>query len=132
MKILNCTNHMLTDMQKKMGIIELDENDRETLTSAITFNDPPMKEDVDSAIEKVLEVLSRYEYDACMLGGAPFLAAPLENAILSLGKGAAYAFSKRISKEKHLPDGTVEKISVFETTCTMVRMPDGTIIHITA
>ncbi|MHB0929605.1 MAG: hypothetical protein ACYC3W_12015, partial [Candidatus Nanopelagicales bacterium] len=49
-----------------------------------------------------------------MIGGAPFLMAPLEKALLSIGINPVFAFSERKSVEAHGADGTVTKTQVFK------------------
>lgn len=49
-----------------------------------------------------------------MIGGAPYLMAPLEIALRDVGIRPLYAFSVRASVEKTRPDGSVEKINVFK------------------
>lgn len=48
-----------------------------------------------------------------MIGGAPYLMAPLEEALLKRGLRPVYAFSKREIVETPLPDGGVEKKMIF-------------------
>lgn len=51
---------------------------------------------------------------AVMLGGAPFLMAPLERAFVEAGWRVLYAFSRRESVEEPQPDGSVRKTAVFK------------------
>jgi hypothetical protein len=48
-----------------------------------------------------------------MIGGAPYLMAPLEVALRAHGITPLYAFSVRESVEQTQPDGSVRKIAVF-------------------
>jgi hypothetical protein len=48
-----------------------------------------------------------------MIGGAPYLMAPLERSLRSVGVYPVYAFSVRESVEQTAPDGTVRKTNVF-------------------
>lgn len=51
--------------------------------------------------------------ESAMIGGAPFLMAPLEGALRTRGVIPLYAFSVRESVEEALPDGSVRKTQVF-------------------
>jgi len=48
-----------------------------------------------------------------MIGGGPYLLAPLERALRRTGVDSLYAFSVRESSEERLPDGSVKKVAVF-------------------
>lgn len=49
-----------------------------------------------------------------MIGGAPYLMAPLEAELKKLGIEPVYAFSERVSEETVQADGTVVKTNVFK------------------
>lgn len=49
-----------------------------------------------------------------MIGGAPYLMAPLERALKAVGVQVCYALSDRVSIEQPQPDGSVTKTSVFK------------------
>ncbi len=48
-----------------------------------------------------------------MIGGAPYLMAPLERHLARAGVRPMYAFSTRESVEQTGADGSVKKVSVF-------------------
>ena len=48
-----------------------------------------------------------------MIGGAPFLMAPLESKLIEFGLDPVYAFSRRESVETVQDDGSVRKTTVF-------------------
>lgn len=48
-----------------------------------------------------------------MIGGAPYLMAPLERMLKKSGYRPVYSFSERRSVEETLPDGSVKKTAVF-------------------
>ena len=50
---------------------------------------------------------------AAMIGGAPWMMAKLERALLEIGVPSVYAFSVRESAEQTQPDGSVRKVNVF-------------------
>lgn len=49
-----------------------------------------------------------------MIGGAPYLMAPLERELMRRGVAPVYALSDRVSEEQAQPDGTVRKVNVFK------------------
>lgn len=57
--------------------------------------------------------LNRYYHPQVMIGGALFLMPHLERELKALHIQPLYAFTKRESVEKTLPDGSVEKVAVF-------------------
>lgn len=48
-----------------------------------------------------------------MIGGAPYLMAPLERALRAAGVEPVYALSERVSTEEAQPDGSVRKVNTF-------------------
>jgi len=48
-----------------------------------------------------------------LIGGVPYLMAPLERALRRRGVTPLYAFSRRESREETLPDGSVRKTATF-------------------
>ena len=51
---------------------------------------------------------------AIMLGGAPYLMAPLEGALKECGFRVVYAYSERVGEEHTKPDGSVLKSFTFK------------------
>jgi hypothetical protein len=49
-----------------------------------------------------------------MIGGAPYLMAPLEEALRAADVVPMYAYSERVSKESASADGTVVKTNIFK------------------
>lgn len=50
---------------------------------------------------------------SAMIGGAPYLMAPLERALRRVGVRPVYALSERASEEQVQPDGGTKKVAVF-------------------
>jgi hypothetical protein len=48
-----------------------------------------------------------------MIGGAPFFMEPLSRALRDAGYKPIFAFSRRESVERTMPDGTVQKVAIF-------------------
>ena len=131
MRILNCTNHNATDKQLRMGVIEPDEQDKRAIQQSITFELPVSMADIRRACDMVTEYTEKYGCAAALIGGAPFLQGYLESSLFAKSLCAAFAFTRRISAERKMPDGSVEKVSVFDSAATLVKHPDGTLETIT-
>ena len=125
--ILNCTNHTVTEKQIIMGIIEPDKEDKEILTKTITFEEIPDKKTLEKAASLVASMVKKYNCKAGMIGGAPYLQGYLEKELFDKGLKVAFAFSKRVSKEEHLPDGSVKKEMVFDSSNTLIKDAEGNI-----
>jgi len=111
-KILNLTQHKATEKQRDQGVVELPEAEKMKLQKLLTFLELPTKGEVYERAVKIAAFTTGYE--AAMIGGAPFLMSPLETILKNKGIIPLYAFSKRESIERKLPNGSVEKTSVFK------------------
>jgi hypothetical protein len=110
--ILNLTQYAGTEEQ---GVTDLTGGaDRERLKSLLTFEAMPSRRDILFRARAIAELAATTEADAAMIGGAPYLMAPLEEALKLWGIMPLYAFSLRESVEETMPDGTVKKTAVFK------------------
>jgi hypothetical protein len=110
--IVNLTQHPGTPEQ---GVTDLTGEAKERLVELLTFEEIPSRVDIiDRAygIATLGAVMPRA--DAAMIGGAPYLMAPLEAALRLWGIKPLYAFSLRESVEEIAADGTVKKTAVFK------------------
>lgn len=113
MKIINLTQHAATPEQKAEGVIDItDPEERKTLSECLHFDSVPDTEELNMRAEALAD-LACTSLGYAMIGGAPYLMASLELALLKRGIQAAYAFSKRESVEEAQPDGSVRKTAVF-------------------
>jgi hypothetical protein len=113
--ILNLTQHLATHEQIQAGVVDLPEAERGELQSLLTFDElPTATEIVDRTID-IASIACRpgKVFFHAMIGGAPYLMAPLERALRSVGICPVYAFSVRESVEQTAPDGSVRKVNVF-------------------
>ncbi len=110
-EILNLTQHKATEKQKEQGVVELPEAEKMKLQKLLTFLELPAKGEVYERAVKIAALTKGYK--SAMIGGAPFLMSPLETLLKDKGIIPLYAFSKRESIEKKLPNGSIEKISIF-------------------
>ena len=121
--IVNLTQHQATPEQIAQGVVDLPGEVRQALVAALTFEELPTWAEIEAAADVVAELACQNgiggdEGDspmpkAAMIGGAPFLMAPLEAALRVRGIKPVYAFSRRESVETTKPDGNVVKTNVF-------------------
>ena len=114
--------HDVTPDQLAAGVIELPAAYKETVRKLITFDQLPTRELILERAAAVAETLAYWWYRenggnsplTVMIGGAPWFMGPLERALRNDHIVPVYAFSKRVSVEENLPDGTVKKTFVFK------------------
>lgn len=111
MNILNLTQHTATEDQLAAGVSE--PSDKAEVQRLLTFEALPTEGEIFSRALALAEIAKGGGADAAMIGGAPFLMAPLEEALRTVGLSPVYAFSTRETVEDHLPDGSVRKTQVF-------------------
>jgi hypothetical protein len=109
--IVNLTQHAGTPEQ---DVTDLTGNARERLIKLLTFNRIPTREEVFFRARGIAELAAMTEADDAMIGGAPYLMAPLETALRLWGIRPLYAFSQRESVEEIAADGTVKKTAFFQ------------------
>lgn len=131
MTILNLTQHNATPAQITSGVVDLVGSDKERLVKLLTFDSLPTVEEIKSRAEQIAYLASDLmleekanwieegldeddfeEYHA-MIGGAPFLMGPLEEAFKPFYITPIYAFSVRDSVDVKQADGSVKKTAVF-------------------
>lgn len=109
--IINLTQHHASPEQLKSGVFEPD--DKETVKSLLTFVGMPTMEEVKKRAEALAEIAVQENAEYAMIGGAPYLMAPLHMALLRKEIQPLYAFSERVSVEK-VEGGETIKTSVFK------------------
>ena len=114
MQILNLTQHNSTPAQKEAGVIEPEVEDKELIKNLLTFDKIPCDTEIKAKATSLAKIAKKYGVPYAMIGGAPFLMAALEKALRAYKITPIYAFSKREVTETTLPDGSVEKKSVFK------------------
>lgn len=116
MKVLNLTQHKATADQIAVGVRDLPDNLQSELSNLLTFEKKPDQEEIHLRAVCVAELAAEViddDDDGVMIGGAPFFMGALERALFLRGIIPMYAFSKRESVEKQMPDGSVQKQNVF-------------------
>jgi hypothetical protein len=111
MKILNLTQHIATEDQLAAGVSE--PSDKAEVQRLLTFETLPSPEEVRCRAEALAELAVAEGAAFAMIGGAPFLMAPLEKMLIERGVAPLYAFSRRETTEEMLPDGNVRKVQIF-------------------
>lgn len=120
--IINLTQHASTDDQRAAGVVDLPESQRAILAPLLTFDDVPTHQEIVARANHIAELAIHNDLGGededpiplqAMIGGAPYLMAPLEAELRDRGVVPCYAFSKRESVEDIAADGSVIKKNIF-------------------
>ena len=115
-KIINLTQHSFTidqlqDIESKgLDVVEIDQS----FKSLLNFETLPETHIVRGRADDLSLIAEEAGASFAMIGGAPYLMAPLEESLFRRGIKPLYAFSVRSSIERTKEDGTVEKLSIFK------------------
>ena len=121
MRILNLTQHAATPEQIAAGVVDLTPAQRAVVSQWLTFETPPSRLDIQTRARLLAQAADDDSsmigevgpFEAAMIGGAPYLMGPLEEALWDVRITPLYAFSKRESVETIGSDGSVTKTNVF-------------------
>lgn len=121
--ILNLTQHLASPEQTAAGVVDLPDAQRRLLVESLTVDALPTRQEIADRCANIAALavhngLGGDEGDdphptAAMIGGAPWMMAELERALLDMGVPSVYAFSVRESVEQTQSDGSVRKVNVF-------------------
>ena len=123
--ILNLTQHKATDAQLEAGVVEPSEEGKQIIQRLLTFESIPSAEEIVGRSKKLGMLAWSVAIGAepapvraddstkAMIGGAPFLMASLESALMAVGITPVYAFSRRESTEVDDGDGGIRKVATF-------------------
>lgn len=109
--IFNATQHVATKEQILVGVIE---NPNSEVVKLLTFDSIESKEEIIDRAEKIAVIVRDSGCRKAMIGGAPYLMAPLEEALKNEGVEPLYSFTKRVTVEEPQTDGSVKKIQYFK------------------
>lgn len=117
--IINLTQHTATPDQT--GVVDLRGDELFALRDALTFDALPTAEEIHRRAEYIADLAVHNGLgeeddpfpDAAMIGGAPYLMAPLTDALRARGITPLFAFTAREVEEQPQPDGSVRKVAVF-------------------
>lgn len=129
--ILNLTQHQMTPEQYEYNGVKLkelyfeikeeQEDHEKELKALLNFHELPTRDTINLRVMQITEFALNYFMGAgvqsnryALIGGAPYLTAPLAEALKRVGIIPLYAFSKRESVETVNADGTVVKTSMFK------------------
>ena len=110
-RILNLTMHDATPSQTEAGVVE--PPNKEEVKKLLLFRGMPQVKVVRERAKALAELAAKAKAEAAMIGGAPYLMAPLHAALEAKGVRPLYAFSERRSKERTNDKGEVEKVNMF-------------------
>lgn len=116
---------MATPGQLSAGVVDLPEEGRSKLISLLTFDELPDYKEVLERAKEIAILCVTYAFHAypaeaekgdisAMIGGAPYLMAPLTDYLGKECIDACFAYTKRVSEEVHQMDGSVHKVNVFK------------------
>ena len=109
--MLNLTQHPATKEQESAGVIE--PADKAAVRALLTFATLPNAADIAAAACNLAIVARDSGYETAMIGGAPYLMRPLEEALQQEGINPVYAYSRRESVETTDADGNIRKTQTF-------------------
>ena len=130
-RILNLTQHTATPEQIAAGVVagEISDAQQTEVRALLTFDTLPTPVEVRRRAERLAQIAAsaftivdyggdsglcaNESFKFAMIGGAPYLMAPLEVALRAHGITPVYAFSVRESVDQVQPDGSVRKVAVF-------------------
>jgi len=108
--MLNLTQHLATPSQIAAGVIDLAPTERAILVDLLTVPGLPTLAQIRDRCHAIASLA--VGHDTAMVGGASWMAAPLERALWAVDCAPFYAFSVRESVES-VVDGKTVKTSVF-------------------
>jgi hypothetical protein len=114
MGILNLTQHPATAEQIAAGVVDQPEPSRDTIRALLTFTTLPSNKTLRDRAATLADYARESGHRSAMIGGAPYLMRPLEEALLQAQIRPLYAWSPPPTISEVLqPDGSVRKVSVF-------------------
>ena len=119
--IMNLTQHPATDVQRVLGVVDMDGDDLIALRRALTFESIPTRDNIVARATRIVYlacanrlVLERGDQPrAAMIGGAGYLMSALEARLSARGIEPLHAFTLREVIETTGADGAVTKTAVF-------------------
>lgn len=109
-KIVNLTQHNPTTQQLAAGVFDYDQ---ESVKALLNFGGIPSKDNINAKAAALAEVALASGATSAMVGGAPYLMAPLVMALRRRGIAPLFSFTQRESMETPDGKGGVVKTSVF-------------------
>ena len=122
--IINLTQYAATGEQLDAGVVDLRDVEAEALLALLTFDALPSAAEIAARAELLAGLAEMnglgwpegddpFPIAAMIGGGAPYLMAPLEQALLTRGITPVYAFYTSETEEQLQPDGSVCQEAIF-------------------
>jgi len=111
-KILNLTQHMTTPEQARQGVFEPE--DKDFVRKVLTFSGISDRASVNARALVLSDIALSNGCGHVMIGGAPYLMKPLEEAMDKISVNVLFSFSERVTTETIAEDGSVMKVSQFK------------------
>jgi len=111
--MINLTMHKATPDQSEAGVTDLPAEKVEKVKCLLNFQNLPTSEDVEERAARLAELAAEEGATSAMIGGAPFLMAPLAQHLKQSHITPFFAFSRREVVEGEGVNGEVVKTSVF-------------------
>lgn len=113
--IFNLTQHAPTPEQAAAGVLQ----STKEVQDLLTFKSLPSREEIWTRADALVGMVKAAGFGfpsgtQVMVGGAPYLMAPLVEALKNEGFKPVFSFTERVSVEKDNGDGTVTKTNVFK------------------
>lgn len=135
--ILNLTQHPATAEQLAAGVVDPSFEIKAAIQRYLTFEQLPDQGELHLRAMDLFQVFDVWcaqhlddpfvgdseTWPMAMIGGAPYLMAPIERVFGAENVSVCYAFSQRESVEEQQPDGSVVKRNVFRHTGFVVIEP---------
>ena len=109
--MINLTQHTATPDQIAAGVVDLPAYERSRLTCFLTVDALPSQEEILRRCGLIANLAICHS--SAMIGGAPWMMAALERALLARAIVPMYSFSVRESVEEITADGSVRKVAIF-------------------
>jgi len=113
-KILNVTLHKATPQMIKEGVVEPEPELGEQLRKLLLFTEKPDYGEIVRRATRIAELVYNAGYKKALIGGAGYLMPFLVKALKNYKIQPVFAFTRRVSEEQRLPDGTVRKVQYFK------------------
>jgi len=109
--MINLTQHTATPDQIAAGVVDLPANERSRLGCLLTVDALPTTTEILGRCANIADLAAGFP--TAMIGGAPWMMAALERALLARAVVPMYSFSVRESVEEITADGSVRKVAIF-------------------
>lgn len=110
--ILNLTQHIASPDQIEAGVIE--PNDKLKVQMTLTFETIPTREEILERCDALVAIAQANGASEVMIGGAPYLMAPLEKALRFARIKPVYSYTDRVSVDILQEDGSTKVEKVFK------------------